>query len=302
VNNVSYGDNVQFDRLKLLAIKALKSGAEMCSSTRIEWSIQGSCAAPVNIVHFARPEGKGFKFDKRVLVVAPGKPKPLEITIKVPCKRCIRCTAKRKAMWAARAIAEHRLAIGMGCRTWFATLTCSPVYLHNRRSMLRLKWAMKGSDFDAMSQGRQFIELDRVIYRDISKYLKRLRKGRIGERLCPPAEFSFMCVTEAHQSGEPHYHMLIHERYAFEAIRQDALIGANWKGGFTYFKLVSDDPQHAAYCCKYLAKSQARVRASINYGIIGLTGDTTDGSLVEGIEKRSDTEQAERSEVLKGDP
>lgn len=94
---------------------------------------------------------------------------------------------------------------------------------------------------------------------EITKYLKRVRKKS-------GAPLRYILVAEAHKSGLPHYHMLIHECDPSRQVRHKDLTAA-WSWGFTRFKLV-ETSNTAWYVCKYLSKAQlARVRASVRYGL-----------------------------------
>ena len=79
-----------------------------------------------------------------------------------------------------------------------------------------------------------------------------------------------LIVCEKHEGGgelhgEPHYHMLWHEKSGSFPLRKSVLEAA-WRIGFSHNRLVRDMPQ-AIYVTKYLAKSSlARVRASKDYG------------------------------------
>ena len=173
-------------------------------------------------------------------------------------------------MWAARAILETRRAY----RTWFGTLTVSPQvhYVHLARARQRL--GAQGIDYDCLSHGEQFAELQTHSGREVTLMLKRIRKAT-------KAPFVYLCVAEAHKSGLPHYHVLIHERDDTQPIRK-ATLDAEWRIGFSQWRLVRD-AKTATYLCKYLGKSSSvRVRASLDYGreyelvhsesVIGTTG------------------------------
>lgn len=154
-------------------------------------------------------------------------------------------------MWARNAITE----IMASERTWFGTLTLRPEELYRCLSAARSKAAKRGRvDFDALPWSEQFALVHQQAALDITLMLKRLRKQ--GHR------FRYMLVAEAHQSGAPHYHVLLHE--VAEPIRK-ATLDKEWPLGFSKWKLA--DRSSAWYVCKYLAKNSAcRVRASLRYG------------------------------------
>lgn len=171
----------------------------------------------------------------------------------VRCRKCAACLAQRRKLWAARALKETAVAP----RTWFGTFTLNPDahFLMECRAGVRLHEG--GTDWGSLNAPEQFLERHREIAKELSLYLKRVRKYS-------EAKLRYLLVAEAHKSGLPHYHMLIHERLT--PVRKQ-LLKDQWKLGFTDFKLV-DDPRQAAYVCKYLGKSAlARIRASQDYGL-----------------------------------
>lgn len=74
----------------------------------------------------------------------------------------------------------------------------------------------------------------------------------------------YCLVAEAHKSGLPHFHVVIHHRVV--PVRHKTLKEA-WRLGFSDFKLVEENQAVARYVSKYLAKALgSRVRASARYG------------------------------------
>lgn len=140
-------------------------------------------------------------------------------------------------------------------RTWLVTLTLSPeshVLMANRA---RLRLSKQGVDFDRLEPDDAFGERHSEISKEITKFLKRIRKQ--GHR------FRYVVVAEAHKSGLPHYHLLIFE--GFQEIPKRT-IQAEWHLGFSNCKLT--DIKGAWYVAKYLTKdARARVRASIRFGL-----------------------------------
>ena len=176
---------------------------------------------------------------------------PVHVDIAVRCRKCETCLAARAASWRIRASAECRIAP----RTWFGTLTLNAQAQFINLSTARLRLAGQGVDFDTLPVAEQFSELARTVGPEITKWLKRVRKS-VGP-------FRYILVVEAHKSGLPHFHCLIHE-VANPVLHR--VLSSTWRLGFTNFKLIDDD-RHAGYVCKYLSKSSlARVRASKDYG------------------------------------
>lgn len=181
----------------------------------------------------------------------------------VRCRKCLKCLEHRSTVWAARACAE--LAVAQ--RTWFGTLTLSPEAQECAYWEARKRYRTGGSkDFDALPEAEQFAARHRVINDDLTRYLKRVRKESA-------ASLRYLLVVEAHKTGLPHYHMLLHERLG--QVRKRTL-DSQWISGFTRWRLVEPGVTPAFYVSKYLAKSAlARVRASRLYGRdikVGLDG------------------------------
>lgn len=174
--------------------------------------------------------------------------------LEVSCRRCPSCLRLRANVWKFRALAE----IESARRTWFGTITLSPEQ-HFRMKCQAIRALGPSVVFEQMSEAEQFAARHRQINIELTKYFKRLRKDR-------PEGLRFLLVAEAHKSGLPHYHCLIHENRESDATVGRRDLEAQWTLGFTKWRLVKDGAA-AFYVCKYLAKSsQARVRASIRYG------------------------------------
>lgn len=139
-------------------------------------------------------------------------------------------------MWTARAINEIGKAEG---RTWFCTLT--------------FNWATK----DMSTRSEQW----RYAARSLTLYMKRLRKQGL--------KFRYLAVFEAHKSGKPHIHLLLHEmcQTTYRKLKY-----AWTREGFGEWKIIKgDEPvKIAGYVTKYLFKDRenglCRVRASVRYG------------------------------------
>lgn len=280
------------DQVRRLAADALASNGERTSLTSVEWDVAGDCMEPVPVELFARrspehriramkwdtvavptyriedtldpcPESSGIDLRRegyrvpgqpKYVGVGPGMAGLFRIGLFVRCRKCTNCLRLRRNVWAARARAECRMA----ARTWFGTITLSPERHYLAVSIARDRCTKAAVDFDELSYKEQFIKEHNVISRWLTLYLKRVRKES-GARL------RYLLVAEAHKSGLPHYHMLIHEPDDLSCVRYDTL-KRQWPNGFTAWKLLSD-PRKATYLCKYLSKSgAARVRASIGYG------------------------------------
>ena len=181
------------------------------------------------------------------------------LELETRCRRCGPCLKARSWMWRMRAVSELRSTRG---RTWFVTLTLSPEAHFRILSLCRLRLAKQGEDFDRLEPDRQFGERVREANREITLWLKRVRK----ESGCP---IRYILVAERHKSGLPHFHALLHEVDDMSPVRASTIKG-QWKLGFSQCKLVAHDEKlkgAASYVAKYLAKdASSRVRASQGYG------------------------------------
>lgn len=223
------------------ASRALSSGGRRTSLTSAAWDIAGKCKFPVSREIFGRSPDSGHAAVFR-------------IDLEVRCRKCDNCRLQRQFLWASRARSETAAAY----RTWFGTLTCT-VAVHNwSLAVARDKEARQGVDLDSLSYGEQFNCRRQVISKEVTKYIKRLRKAT-------GSPFVYLAVCEVHKSGLPHYHMLIHERDPVRRVAWDQL-DRLWHFGFTKWNLINEG-DNADYVCKYLSKTtRARVRASRGYG------------------------------------
>lgn len=240
-----------------LAIRALAGGARHRTTvddktflSHLEWNIAGDCMSPVTVECYARPDGKGH----RTVVIGPGKPSVMGVTMETKCRNCANCLAKRAAHWRLRALTEY----SQSPRTWLGTLTFNPDAYHALLTAARAIEGRQGFDFDALSDSEKSAALNRHGGKHLTDWLKRLRKE--GSR------FRYMAVVEFGElNGRLHYHVLMHE-VSTDGLLRHAALKRQWSLGFSDFKLVTDK-RGATYAAKYLAKSKlARVRASIAYG------------------------------------
>jgi hypothetical protein len=176
----------------------------------------------------------------------------LRLTLK--CRKCDPCRRGRQRLWSSRAKAEY----DNSPRTWFGTLTLRDEEQFRFLSLARKRLDEQGVDYDQLPFGEQFILRHQQISLELTKYMKRIRKES-------NASFRYLIVAEQHKSGNPHYHLLLHEKDMFTPVKWRTL-ARQWTFGFTKWKLIND-PNVATYTCKYLSKSSAaRVRASLGYG------------------------------------
>lgn len=216
------------------------------------WDVSRGCEDPVPVTHYSRQTGK-------VKALRTGKiPPGIELVMLTPCRRCRVCLKRHARLWRERAVHE----IQNSDRTWFGTLTLSPEE-HTRVDHLCA--TAIGRKFWNLPPGKKFAARKKVIGREITLYLKRVRK----ESGVP---FRYLCVYETHNGedtsdfmrGRPHMHFLLHEFAG--SVRKRTLDG-QWKLGFTNWRLATTQWQPAYYVAKYISKAvDARVRASLRYG------------------------------------
>jgi hypothetical protein len=142
-------------------------------------------------------------------------------------------------------------------RTWFGTLTFAPELQYRAKCAVSLRLADRASSWDELDDDTAFGLVAQELGKDITRFIKRLRKAG--------AVFRYCLVTEAHKSGLPHFHMLVHETADADPVRHK-ILAEKWQAGFSSWKLA-EGPAAAHYVTKYLTKSlRARIRASEGYG------------------------------------
>lgn len=179
----------------------------------------------------------------------------LSVQYLVPCRACGPCLRYRAWRWATAAELEIRQSAALGGRTWFGTLTLSP---QSHFEMLMRGERIAGHVLVGAEE--EFPFRHAAVSRELTLALKRIRK-RKGRNA-----FRYFLVCEKHQSGLPHYHMLLHELAA--TVRKSEL-NEFWPWGFSQWRLVTagGERRGARYVAKYLSKdASARVRASQGYG------------------------------------
>lgn len=229
------------DFLRALAARALREGGRLKSPLAVEWDLSGDCSNPYTTTRRARrAEGSG--------------PGVQYLDIVTRCRKCDYCRSAKRKMWTHRARYETSVAP----RTWFGTLTLAPAAQYLFLALARQIADEAVGRFEDATPEQQFMRRCWAISPEITKYLKRVRKES-------DADLRFMLVAEAHKSGAPHYHALVHEVDFATPVRKRTL-QSQWKLGFSKWNLVTD-PGHVHYVCKYVSKAGlARVRASLHYG------------------------------------
>lgn len=239
---------------RLIADKAIPSGARQIELTSYEWDVGAYCDDPQSITHHCRTDDQLDRQQK--WRVNPGS-LTLHMT-GLPCRKCARCMYVRARKWRERAEREN----AFWPRTWFCTFTFRPE-VHHAMLMSALaeknRSGWKDTDFSETDENRVRLE---EVGRQMTRFLKRVRKPLSGEK---PVGLRYLWVTELHKSGLPHAHALLHESGGPLTYRR---ITSRWHLGFCNASLIDNGKSGAKYVAKYISKGAegTRIRASLNYG------------------------------------
>lgn len=220
------------------------------------WNCAPHCADPQRVTFMGRPSPNMKDNDKiaKDFGFTPGEKYTLYLDMDTPCRKCAPCLKRRAAKW--RLLANREMA--MANRNWFGTLTLSPSAHFKAYLKACSDYAKRGTDLDLCGTDEQFQARVTEIGREITKWLKRVRKNS-------GAQIRYLLVTEPHKSGLPHFHVLVHQCSDVPVLKRH--LKQAWRLGFSDFKLVEAHHKASNYVAKYLSKSlRARVRASQRYG------------------------------------
>lgn len=239
-----------------IAAGALHMGGFVRSGMSIAANVAGNCERPVPRELLVRPTPDKADPHNRTIQVNRGESGGYNLDYLVRCRNCERCRSARRALWAARAAGETLASV----RTWFGTLTLSPEAHYKMLLLASRRLSTGGTRLEDLSNDEQFRERHAEISRELTLWLKRVRKNS-------GAPLRVLIVVEKHESGLPHYHVLLHENDVERPVTYRQLANA-WPHGFVKFKLIdTQDRKPVWYVTKYLAKDAcARVRASVDYG------------------------------------
>lgn len=231
--------------------RALAAGAKRVSSMEFLWNIHGSCLNPYRTEVSTRPSEEG----RRYVVIGKGTKTRLDLVITTRCRKCTACRSARQSEWSYRVREETRSAP----RTWFGTLTMSPERQYYMLSMARKEATDRCVDWSELDEEARFKRVAAIGLKEVTRYIKRFRKEA-------KAPFRYIVVTERHKTGNPHYHMLVHETALTPILHKT--LAKQWTWGFEKWRLVPfDKPKKAEYLCKYISKDMSgRIRASGQYG------------------------------------
>ena len=245
---------LSIERLERVFADAMMSETfERLGSRRGIWDVSRDCDDPVPVVLHSR---QTEKIDFRKGASNPVRP-GIEITLLTACRKCRVCMAKRTKLWTWRAREELTVAP----RTWFGTYTVEPA----KHYWIDELAATKTGNFWKLPEAKKFELRTRVLGREATLYLKRIRKELGGQ-------FRYLLVSEMHDSvntdpimiGRPHLHMCLPEVHGQPTFRKRDL-QKQWPLGFSNLKITETGAEW--YIAKYLAKAlDARVRASKEYG------------------------------------
>lgn len=195
-----------------------------------------------NRVYCDSPVRVGRRTDPR-----DGGVRTLEVSMNAPCRKCPKCIQFRQMRWRERIINELVMTDDEGRRTWFVTLTFSPVHL-------------AGIIAEAGSSSAGSVE--KAAYAHVQKYFKRLRKWG--------AQFRYFGVAEYGETkGRLHFHLLLHEQGTHPLPK--AVLQGQWRS-HVHAKLVDCSGDRgiggaASYVSTYATKTEdCRPRASVRYG------------------------------------
>ena len=251
---------LQRDKVERLAAQALAAGAPFKFHPKTgvyqvgPWSCAPRCDKPVTVTFAGREDdpGSGLRVMRRPTIY---------VDVETKCRQCEPCLRQRAARVRVAALDMYRSS----ARTWFLTLTFRPDELYYIRARISTRLAALGQCADGhvmlpaeLSAEDRWREYQAEAYREVKGFFKRLRER------APSTPIKYLSVCEKHESGEPHFHILLHEMDASAPIRHKQIKGS-WIAGFSAAKLVVD-PRQVSYVAKYLSKSlECRVRHSNDY-------------------------------------
>lgn len=239
--------------------KAIGAGAKITSASAMEWNVARGCTSPVRVSLTHRTQLDPLRSRQK------GATDLWTADLDTRCRKCEGCLRARAALWRGRAMAE----IAGSTRTWFGTLTLNAHEQFRALAAATLTARRDGVEWAGLTVAEKFKRRCVEIGKEVTLFMKRVRKQS-------GAKIRYVLVFEAHKSGDPHLHMLVHE--GISEVRH-RLLQAQWTLGFSNWKLVKDRVA-ASYVTKYLSKAAiARVRASLRYGTDYLFAQKTDKPL-----------------------
>lgn len=234
-----HGESLAYRRAMIVAAKAAAAGkAFPISAFAWQDTRKPFCDSPVPVAFEKAGKDAGA---------------PVQINMFAPCRKCDKCLLFRQMKWRQRAINELVRTHNEGRRSWWITLTFSPVHL---AGIIQEARVASGGYADVR-------DIDRAAYRHVQGYLDRLRKAS-------KTAFRYLAVYErGEENGRSHYHVLLHEKGPRPVLKRT--IEDRWRS-HVHARLVHlEGRSHglATYITKYATKTvEIRPRASLGYGRI----------------------------------
>jgi len=136
----------------------------------------------------------GFELHARWSAFKGRKVDPFTIVGFARCRKCRPCKVRRRMFWAARAHTEYNRAVATMMVTFTTTLDQDFAW----DQVLRSRYAHKWVDFDKdLSEPEKFTARASIFGEEITKYIKRLRKGDSDH---PKPALRYLLIAEAHDS------------------------------------------------------------------------------------------------------
>lgn len=295
-------------RLELAAARLIGRGLATVETTRDykftrkivlkEHETKYPCQMPYGFETFARQTATRYSRDKPISIIGKGRCRKCENCLKARSIMWKLRAIEEYKRWPVTAFGtitmslDHHYLIDSEIMRGHADATG-----HYKRHPQRL---------EELSSDELFSWRVRIFGEELQRYFKRLRKNLSLEkgsmRYLLVAEAHNSARTNNELRGRPHFHLLLHEtkpqvlfrgnpvhaqwsseegtdwikrKYQsggrwFEGtfLKDDAPVRTAWKFGFTKYQFAENE-KAASYLCKYLSETiDARVRASLHYGIM----------------------------------
>lgn len=163
-----------------------------------------------------------------------------KLYIDVPCGQCDSCRLAEQDSWFIRAYGEWLTTISAGGCVVFSTMTynekCVP-WLRNKRLGLEMRCFR---------------------YRDIDRFMHKLRKKCVRKGLCNDGIKYIACPEFGPKTHRPHWHFLIYFPFRADERLMKSLIRKCWRHGFVNYSkagLTCENDSGVRYATKYCCKS-----------------------------------------------
>ena len=249
---------------RALALQLRESAGAEGTSLQTHADLAGDCLSPKHAELWGRQHDRwrrGEYYDwvqsKRGGIVT-ARSAPHYVSMQVRCRACVPCLKHRQRIWVERATLE----VSRAQRTWLGTLTATGANQYGYEVAAASRLRDGGTAYATLSAEDQFTEVCKEMGRDLTLFLKRLRRSG--------AKLRYLWLFEAHKSGLPHIHGLVFEPVGFSPLKKKTF-ESQWTSGFSHWRLLTDARQ-ITYPLKYVTKSSLfRIRASQRFGEMSLT-------------------------------